>query len=98
MGVGPVTDRIAGPDYDGEVGAMVYRMTIGEADTPRHSPSPHVTRAEWSAIIDAAEVSMAALEAHIAQEHSALWSWWQSVPTGAEQASLRAAIIAGRGL
>ena len=98
MGVGPVTDRIAGPDYDGEVGAMVYRMTIGESDTPRHSPSPHVTRSEWSAIIDAAEVSMAALEAHLAQDHSALWSWWQSVPTGAEQASLRAAIIAGRGL
>ena len=98
MGVGPVTDRIAGPDYDGEIGAMVYRMVIGAKSTGRHEPSPPVTRAEWSAIIDAAEVSMAALEAHLAQDHSALWSWWQSVPTGAEQASLRAAIIAGRGL
>lgn len=97
MGVGPENDLSAGPDYDESVGDVAYRMSVGRGTPALHDPSPWVLRADWSAIITAAEASLQTLTAHLAAQHPALSAWWLQRTT-AQRQRLHAAIVAGRGL
>ena len=97
MGIGAEWDNTGGPDYDEGQGAVVYRLHRSRQDPGDHLPSPTVTRAQMSAIIDAALVSQSAWESHISANHSALWTWLQ-LRTMPQRAALRLQNAALRGL
>jgi hypothetical protein len=96
MGIGSVINKFSGPDVDGSAG-LVYRLGIGRGSPAEHNASPHLARAPFIAIVDAAQTSQAAMEAHIQANHPAVWAWLSGL--GAQdRVDLHTATAALRGL
>ena len=82
MGINGVINHGAPLHTRASDGVTEYGWLRGTENGPngdilRHAPT--VTRAQMSAIIDAAQVSQAAWQAHIQQHHLALDSWMISL-------------------
>lgn len=83
MGVGGESDVLGPVDVNEETEAVAYGWSRGTEDSSggdvlRHGP--RFSRADYSAIVDAAQISRAAWEAHIEQEHPGAWTWLQAQP------------------
>lgn len=81
MGVGGESDALGPVDVNEETLDITYGWARGteyggQGDILRHGP--RFGRADYSAIVDAAQVSRAAWEAHIQQEHADAWAWLQA--------------------
>jgi hypothetical protein len=84
MGINGVINHGAPLHTRASDGVTEYGWLRGTENGPngdilRHAPT--VTRAQMSAIIDAAQVSQAAWQAHVQQNHPALYSWLMALPS-----------------